>query len=339
MSIIRYIKYIFIASLLLCGGYSYARTQSARELLTKAFEHPKYAFEGTQSTTLAMAAGKITSQVTVMCDGHGNEKRFYKNGAMKGVETLQVGRMMWRKSGSQRWIEIPMVDDQASIPVVVRDILKNYKVSVKPIEFIAGRKAMPIWIEPMHKYNPSRRLWVDLSTGVILKDALYAPDGAMRSISFFKTIRISRPTSTRFTPPGVFDMPALFGPASFIPRDSAQAVINETNMDISYPSVVPEGYHPTMYGVMITGSGRKMPVVRYGDGLGSFTIFQRGMGGGQGFGPGYGRRMRNRGGPGMCIGNTDTQHAIVTYTGIRGNYILIGDISESELKKVALSLP
>ncbi len=336
---IRFIKYIVLAQITLCVGVSNAHAQNVRALLTKAFESPKYAFEGTQSTTLSMSSGNITSQVTVICDGHGGEKRFYRNGAMKGVETLQVGKMMWRKAGSERWIEMPMVDDRTPISVMVRDILNNYELQFKPAVNIAGRKAIPIWIDAKHQYNPSRHIWVDPAIGVILKDVLYAPDGAMRSVSYFTRLRVSRPTSMKFQPPGEFDLPTLFGPASFVPRDSSQAVMNETQMNIYYPTVIPNGYHPAMYGVMITGSGRKMPVVRYSDGLGAFTIFQRGMGGGFGYGQGYGRRMRNGGGPGTCVGNTDKQHAIVTYNGVKANYILIGGISESELKKVALSLP
>ncbi len=336
---IRFIKYVFLAQITLCVGVSNANAQDAAALLTKAFGRAIYAYEGTQSTTLSMSSGNITSEVTVICDGHGGEKRFYRNGAMKGVETLQVGKMMWRKSGSERWIEMPMVDDRIAISVLVRDILNNYNVQLKPAVKIAGRNAVPIWIDAKRKYNPSRHIWVNPATGVILKDALYAPDGAMRSVSFFTKIREFRPTSMIFQPPGVFDLPTLFGPASFVPRGSAQAVINETQMNIYYPSYVPMGYHPAMYGVMITGSGRKMPVIRYSDGLGAFTIFQRGMGGGFGRGPGYGRRMRNGGGPGTCVGDTDIQHAIVTYNGVKGNYILIGGISVSELKKVALSLP
>jgi len=336
---IRFIKYMIIAQITIWYGVSNAHAQNAKVLLTKAFGSVKYACVGAQSTMLSMSSGDIRSEVSVICDGYGGEKRFYRSGAMKGVETLQVGKMMWRRKGSERWIEMPIVDDRIPISVLVQDILKNYRVQLKPAVMIAGRNTVPIWIDAKHEYNPSRHIWVDPATGIILKDVLYAPDGAIRSVSYFTKIRVSRPASMKFHPPGVFDLPTLFGPASFVPRDSAQAVINETQMNIYYPTVVPVGYHPAMYGVMITGSGRKMPVVRYSDGLGAFTIFQRGIGGGFGLGPGYGRRMRNGGGPGTCVGNTDKQHAIVTYNGVKANYILIGGISESELKKVAQSLP
>jgi hypothetical protein len=84
---------------------------------------------------------------------------------------------------------------------------------------------------------------------------------------------------------------------------------------------------------MTTGSGRQMPAVRYSDGLSAFTIYQRGKGpggGGRGFGRGAGRQHRFQ---------SDIQQSIVEVQGAQRSYLLIGDLAESELQKIAASLP
>jgi hypothetical protein len=84
---------------------------------------------------------------------------------------------------------------------------------------------------------------------------------------------------------------------------------------------------------MTTGSGRHTPAVRYSDGLSAFTIYQRGRGpggGGRGFGRGAGWQNRLR---------SDVQQSIVEVQRGQRSYLLIGDLAESELQKIADSLP
>lgn len=91
---------------------------------------------------------------------------------------------------------------------------------------------------------------------------------------------------------------------------------------------------------MTTGSGRLMPAVRYSDGLAAFTVFQRGWGAGAGRGMRWrGGRAGGGSGNASCVGQSDRQRSVVTVAATQSNYLLVGDIAESELMRVAKSLP
>lgn len=227
--------------------------------------------------------------------------------------------------------------------------MRNYDVRVGPKERMLGRSVVPIGITHRALHNPSRRLWVEPLTGIVLKDVLLAPDGRQRSCSEYTQLRVMPQPVSRFDIPSAARNLALYGPASFGARASSAQVEQESGRPVFLPRHVPPGYRITLYGVMVTGSGRLMPAVRYSDGFAAFTIFQRGWGAGPGHGPGIGGRGFGRRGPGggagagpggaPCVGQTDLQTSVVTVGGVRSNYLLVGDIAEEELKRVARSLP
>ncbi len=327
---------------------------SASSLLAQVLRGPTVAFEGRQRTE----AGAASALVQVACDGKGRMRREYVSGAGAGLVTIEAGRSSWQRGVDGKWLRLQDAAAPADPTATAAAILRNYTVTAGRQETVAGRPAIPVRIAHRQTYNPSRNVWLDRATGIVLKDILLAPDGRVRSSSEFTAISLKAQPAELFRPPTSAPAPALAGPSSFQPRGAAAKVEQETGRSVPAPAHVPPGYRVALYGVMHTGSGRAMPAVRYSDGLAAFTIFERGwgagmgrgagagMGMGMGMGPrGRGRGMRWQGGRGtqpagpICTPQSTLQASVVAVNAAQANYLLVGDLAESELMKVAKSLP
>ena len=216
-------------------------------------------------------------------------------------------------------------------------VAANYRVTAGASTYVLARSVTPLRITARIPCNPSRRLWVDPATGLILRDELYAPGGRIRSSTSFVRLSLRPQPKTLFTAPASTRKPDAFGPSSFQRLASRSEVERLSARAILLPAYAPPGFRVELVGVMTTRNGRYMPAVRYSDGLAAFTIFQRGPGAGRGMGQGRGGGMGP--GNGMHMGETDLQRSIVVASGKRSNYLLVGDISENELRRVADSLP
>ncbi len=357
-----------LALLLAAAAVSPGRAAlSPTAALTAALRGPIVAFQGEQRTTVHLDTGPVSTEVVVHNNGRGAERREYRKGAAAGVVTLQKGQTTWQRQGSGAWLRLPETPKQDPSATAAR-IARNYRVTVGSPAKLAGRPVVLVRIVARSEGNPSRRLWLDQRAGIIVKDELFAPDGRIRSSTAFTRITPVSPSPSLFTVPKATTADPGFGPASFEPKASAAEVERLTGRPLLLPRHVPSGYRVEMAGVMRTRPGFLMPAVRYSDGLAAFTIFQRGQGGpgggpgggqgrgmgrGQG-GPGQGGQGRGRGrgpgggmgqgrgrGPGDGLGmmRSDRQRSVVAASGERSNYLLVGDISEEELQRIAASLP
>jgi len=289
--------------------------------------------------------------VIVLGNGTGSSRRQFATGPAAGVVVIQRGSQTWQKPPGGQYVRLPS-GGETDASEVVAALSANYGMRLGDGGTIAGRRATRLAIVPKRPYNPSRVLFVDVGTGLVLRDQLFAPDGAKRSSTEFVALRYGPQSAGSFDVEGV-SRPSTaggFGPDSFVARTSAQAVVSETGRPIPVPRHVPDGYRACAYGVMTTGSGFTTPAVRYSDGLAAFTVFVRGARPGSGPGPrrrGAGpgpHRYGPRGRAGSeLIGSTsveaDRQRAIVTYVSSTASYILIGDLAADELERVARTLP
>ena len=323
-----------ILTLALCGGVSLAAPAST-QLLTMVLAGPKVAFEGTQKTTVYSDSGSASSEVLVFGDGRGAIRREYRSGAVAGIVTLQSGGSTWERSSASAWVRLPGGERTDSASAAGR-IARNYRVTVGPAARLCGRAVTMIRIDARWPSNPSRHVWLDTLTGILVRDDLLAPDGKPRSTSQFTRLAMRSQPKSRFAVPAVTAQPSAFGPSSFTRHPSEAAMERFCGLPAPHPTYVPAGFTIEMYGMMTTGSGRHMPAVRYSDGLAAFTIFRRGSGGPGG--PGGGRGRGGPGGFGMRGPPSNRQQAVVPVTRPQANYILVGDITESELTRVAASL-
>lgn len=299
--------------------------------LVQALAGPTKPYTGVQMTRVADHDGFAEAKVTVFGDGKGATRREYALPQDKKLVLLQIGGTAYRQTASG-WVSMPA--EHAWKPGEQAEaIAANYRVSVEPTSML-GRKAHLLTIAPLQAFNPSRKMTVDAGTGLVLKDELFAPDGRLRSSSWFVSLQYKPQPASLFQPGKASAAQTGIGPDSFSVRASAAEVEKVTGLEVPKPAYVPPGYRPVLYGTMTTGSARLMPAVRYSDGLSSFTIFERGKG----------RNGRRRGfgwGPGPMHPHedlhSDVQRSVVFANGPR-SYLLIGDLAESELRKVARSL-
>jgi hypothetical protein len=299
-------------------------------LLRLALRGPIVAFEGVQQTQVAVGDRIATATVRIRGDGTGAILREYSGAS--GYQLLQMGPQVWKKVGADGWLPLPVTTDRDTDRAAAM-IEANYRILVGKPEQRLGRRTIPIQIVPRQSCNPSRQLWLDPQTGLLLEDRLLAPDGRLRSATTFTTLTLRPQPAALIQKPARLLSDNAVGPFSFRPADSAEAVERQTGLPVPRPAYVPSGYRPTLYGVMTTGSGRQMPAVRYSDGLSAFTIYQRGRG------PGGGGRGLGRGADRQTRFQSDVQQSIVEAQRAQRSYLLIGDLAESELLKVAASLP
>jgi hypothetical protein len=299
------------------------------EPLRLVLRGPNVAFEGTQRTEVGTEQGNLTAEVQIVGDGKGRIRRAYRSGPARGMELLQVQRALWQRAPDGTWTRLPD-SAETDINIALDQLLRNYRIAAGKPEMRLGRKVIPLRIEPIHPFNPTRHLWLDPQTGLLLKDSLFAPGGRLRSSTVFTALRLTPQSPAQFLPPAQSQSDARFGPASFHICASRSDMERVTGRAALPPTYLPPGYQLAFYGWMQTRSGRKMPALRYTDGLASFTVFQRGMGRGPG--------PAGRKGLGQPLGS-DVQRAVVVRETPSANYLLIGDLTEAELRRVAASLP
>jgi hypothetical protein len=339
-----------LSSTMLMLGLSVGALSAPVDVLRKALAGSTKPYEGVQETRVYGTTGVSVSRVLVRGDGKGAVRREFQTGPAAGVVLIQKGASAWEKHGTGPFVRLPS-SGSTDPAAAAASIAANYTLSVKAGLTFLGRKATQITIGARYPFNPSRTMLVDDSTGLVLRDEMRAPDGLKRSDTTFIRLAYGKQPSSLFVVTASAQPSAVgFGPASFEARATEAQVRAETGRSVPLPAYVPPRYRVTTYGVMRTGSGFVTPAVRYSDGLAAFTIFARGgpgMGGGRRWGGGQGPRRRGQGGggwgppgaAGALTSTSDRQQAIVTYTSRTSSYILIGDIAEDELIRVAKSLP
>ncbi len=326
-------------------------------ILNAALKGSSSAFEGAQQTRVWTDTGSLTTDVRVWGNGKGAVRSEYRSGAAKGAVVLRVGDRSWSRTSAGVWTALPAHSETARAKL----ILANYRVSLGAAGTLAGRSAVPLNITAKYAFNPSRKMWVDAFTGLILRDDLFAPDGKPRSSTKFTSVTYKAQSASLFQQPSRVTPAPSTGPNSLRSAASASEAQKLSGRPTPKPAYVPTGYRAVSYGLVRSRRNTWMTSVRYEDGLGAFTIFERNQGGpGGGYGPGQGGRGgggpgggRGRGGgprgngggagfgPPTATGRTtssDRQQAVVNIGRPSGSYLLVGDISLAELVKVAESL-
>lgn len=329
-----------------------AAPDSPSALLRKALRGVHRGYTGVQKTTVFLTEGTEPTTVRVWADGRGGIRRQYLSGAAKGVVLLQNRSGSWQRPPDGTFQSLPSAGSLT--PDEVADaMIRNYKLSVSEGRRYAGIRTRRIAIRPRESWRPSRSLSIDPSTGLVLQDATYAPDGRTRSITEYISVQYAA------QPAGLFETPKNAArtddasPGSYTARASNDQVRADTGLPAPVPRYLPKGFRQISQGVLSSSAGVKTPASRYGDGLAAISIFVQGGVGDMGFDqvPGADtgtrgrRRYRWRRGiemgrtPGAPIIETDRQRTTISIERYRLSYVVIGDIHVDELLRVAQSLP
>ncbi|HEY3269148.1 MAG TPA: hypothetical protein VGM37_19730 [Armatimonadota bacterium] len=315
-----------------------AASQAAapESLLAAALAGPRRAFQGEQSVSVVTDGGVVRSVVSVIGDGRGRERRQYHGGSSEGITLLRLKGESWQRA-YDNWARLPAVPAPSPMGVAKR-LVANYRVTVLPPQPMLGRSVIPIRVDARRPTNPSRRMWLDPSSGIIVKDQTYAPNGRLRSESTFVRLNFLRPPAALFKRPsmtqstsGGYGFGMGFGFSSLTVARNGAEVERITGQPLPRPRYVPKGFAVEVVGQSMGRRGSS-PAVRYSDGFASFTIFRRGAprNGGGGFGGG-------NTGPSVFSQSTN-QHSSIFIRKPAYRYFVIGDIAESELQKVADTL-
>ena len=302
----------------------------------------------------AYAAEKMLAYSAVLevrtAGGPPAELKVWSSRGRKRMEYLSEparGRVMIDDGHAVYWLDkagkVAVFTPAPDAPERVDLVFRNYNVASAGTDEVAGRKAIVVRVSPKHPPGPSRRLWIDQQTKLILRSESYASDGTLKAASKTTSINL-RPQLSE----DLFRVPKGWRvqrpPAEEQNRWTAAELSKRLGITVAEPGYVPPGFVlEGMYLVRMGGMGRQAAHVRYVDGLNSLSIFQRPAGPGPGRGRGGWGGWRWRGGRGA---DTDQD---VQSLGAVGRLVrvfrpgrmcvVVADLPEKELQKVASSLP
>jgi hypothetical protein len=181
---------------------------------------------------------------------------------------------------------------------------------------------------------------MDKTTGVLLRTDRYNSDDRLQSNSIALAIDYRAPVS-----PSLFRVPAGWKTEK---SDSAEsetmtlsALSEKIGSPVSHPPYLPKGFVFMDAFLAWTGSGRPAAHLRYSDGMNRLSIFEHAYG--PGMGRGRGRRWRGGqaegSAPEPCI-LLDGQagRSLRVFKPDRA-WMIVADLPEAELRKIAASLP
>ena len=226
-------------------------------------------------------------------------------------------------------------------------LLSNYEVKTIGRESIAGRDAIVIKVSCKYSGRPSKKIWIDDKTDVILKSEQYNSNGDLMLLTYFKGVDYNPSLDDiNFKPPQGRIIKTVS--EQDIKNLSADAISKIVGFKMILPSFLPDGYILEGCYLYRCGCGVDMAHLRYIDGLNSISIFQ-----GKKDCPicsedqkkGFFRKrigmMRGRGircAPKDCELLEQRQERVSAFTDKDLRFVIIGDISEKELNKLAQGL-
>ncbi len=297
--------------------------QSAEEQLT---------LRATLSTATFSRQGSVSSQV-VVCRKPGYCRWEYQSPALKGMVMIEKGDAVIRLDPAGRTASVGCSHRE---PGTFDLLLKSYTVTAERTEPIIGRAADVLVVKHREPGRPSKKVWVDRSTGLILRSEYYDSDGKLATLSFYTDIEWNPRLDD-----GIFEIPDGWKKV-VIEDDSGrhwerEGLSKAVAFDVREPAYLPVGFALDGFHLYRCRCGVASAHVRYVDGLNSVSVFERftqcpGRGGGRGFGWG-----RGRGGRGCELLASQPGRMLVRQLGNR-TFILVGDLPEAELLKIADSI-
>jgi len=322
------------------------------ELLRKTYANQlSISHTGTLKTTVFLGEETSTSTVEIR-QKNGKMRMDYKSGISVGPSIIDDGKNVMRIDNKNRMVvrsAIPSADDNISL------LLSNYEVVLKGTEKVANRQTVILQILPKRKGNPSKKLWIDKLTFMPLRREYYNADGVLTTLTFYKQINyLAKIKDSDFLPPK--DWRTIKSP-QMMRKLSKEQIAEIVEFDIVEPKYMPEGYVLDGFYLLQPPMRRRkgentryIVHLRYVDGLNTIFIYERtfppprrGIRGLLRRPRGKPDAMRDRDGPrGMRRGRRFRPRFLDNRRGrtIRIvkddlNVILVADIAEAELQKIA----
>jgi len=327
-SVIAAAVLLALASASACG----AATSEERLRAAQAAED-RLTFRARLNTATFTGDASVSSEVvTYRKPGHCRLE--YQSPALKGLVMIESGDRIIRLNAGQKTAYVGCVRREAGRLDL---LLKNYTVTNEKTEPLVGRQADVLSVSRVQFGHPSKKIWVDRETNLILRSEYYSSDGKLASLTVCTDIEWNPPLDD-----SLFEIPAGWKQI-VLEDDSAsrwdrERLTKEAGFTLKEPSYLPPGYVFDGFKVCRCGSGITSVQMRYTDGLNSFSVFER-FSQCRCCGRGHGKGWRCRQG---CQGGCEllaNQPGRVLTRDINGlTYVFIGDLPAAELTRIADSV-
>jgi outer membrane lipoprotein-sorting protein len=274
-----------------------------------------------------------SSQV-VVCRKSGACRWEYQAPALNGLVMIEKGDAVMRLDPVQKVASVGCARREAGAFDL---LLKNYTVTAERTEPIIGRPADVLVVKHREPGRPAKKVWVDRATSLILRTEYYDCEGRLATLTFYTDIAWNPQLDD-----GLFEIPDGWKKVA-LEDDAAkhwtrESLSKEVAFNVREPATLPAGFALDGFHLYHCRCGAASAHLRYVDGLNSVSVFERSTqcpdrGRGRGFGWGKGR-----GGGRNCqlLANQPGRMFVRQVGGL--SFILIGDLPEAELARIADSI-
>lgn len=312
-------------------GTAFAQKPAPVQSVRAAYQsESRITLSGVMRTTSYLQAGEISSEVAVYRKA-GMTRYEYRSPELRGLVLIDKGDTLIRLDPATRTATVETVHRS---PATVELVLKNYQTVLSGQEQLLGRQTDVVTLKPRQGDGPSRKLWIDRATGVVLRTEQYNSSGKLVSRSVYLSVDWkANPPDHLFTVPEGWKQ--VNAPVQAERHWQKEDLSRRLGFTVREPGYVPPGFVLDGFHLVIRPNAQPSAHIRYVDGLNSISIFEHRCPPGRGRGFQWGRRMGRRG---NCEFFTSQEGNVLVKEvgGIR--FIVVGDLPEGDLQKVIDSL-
>lgn len=278
--------------------------------------------------------GKTVLRVT---HGPGDRRRqeVMAPAGMRGEVIVDNGKTRWHHSPRTSQVDIAPSELSYKRPALSARLLeRNFRLRVLRKESVAGRPTTVVDVLPRHVGRPSQRLWMDEATGLPLRVERHSPQGGMISSSEFRSIQVpAKLPADAFE----FALPAHARVSSSVQMIATGSTLADLKTPMPFPIKMPT-YLPPGFEVitvhLFENNGVRSIHWRLSDGLYMLSLFQTDR---------EHRAQRPAGAHTVTIADAQGfivgqgAHHMLCWDTPEGAFSLIGDLTESELTRIAAS--
>jgi outer membrane lipoprotein-sorting protein len=259
----------------------------------------------------------------------------YLSGASAGRVVIDDGQRLYQIDTRLKTV---LRSDAFHEPTRENLLLKNYTARFAGTAEVAGRKCDIVVVSSSRPGTPSRKVWIDKATALILRNEQYDHTGTLSSVTVYESLDLTpKLDPSLFRPPSGWKVTEVTTGAH--KHYSRQEMAKLVGFEVAVPSYVPAGFVLDGYHLGECRGGVPYEHTRYVDGLNSFSIIQRldvcpkcgagASGRGRGRGAGRGRQCD------LPMTPSDTR-SVVLVGDVR--MMVMGDLPKAELDRIAASL-
>ncbi|GMV37543.1 MAG: hypothetical protein AMXMBFR61_20510 [Fimbriimonadales bacterium] len=320
-----------------------ASGQSAAERLRQAEKAKKtLSYSAKVQTTSAGQGARSTVQATVYQKGPLSRILYLLPGGKQRI-VLDDGKNLYELDATTK---TAIKASPTQEPSRIETLLANYEVTITGSATIAGRACDVIYVRGKRPGSPSRRLWVDRETSLILRSDSFDASGRLTAQTVYSSVDYRAALA-----PDLFRVPQGWKVRE-VASDAArhytrEEISREVGFRVPVPSYMTPGFVFDGYHLSRCSGGVPYCLARYVDGLGSVSIISRHevcpqcgrtAAGGAGQGRGQQHRYGQGKGRGLCGSpmRASATTAVVTKNGVTS--LVLGDLPKSELDRIAAGL-